>query len=98
VWTDYAGLAQMTYHKRLHQSRLGVVRLSRPLSSHLVRRTQELQAGLAEIYACGSGCVADRCDSDCVARTMAQIMDEFGVWLRGAEQRNAGSYAEIFAV
>lgn len=39
---------------------------------------QELQAALAEIYTCGSGYLADRCDSDCVARTMVQIMDEFG--------------------
>jgi hypothetical protein len=39
---------------------------------------QQLQAALAEIYTCGSGYLADRCDSDCVARTMVQIMDEFG--------------------
>jgi hypothetical protein len=39
---------------------------------------QQLQAALAEIYSCGSGYLADRCDSDCVARTMVQIMDEFG--------------------
>jgi hypothetical protein len=38
----------------------------------------ELHAALAEIYTCGSGYLADRCDSDCVARTMAQIMREFG--------------------
>ena len=42
------------------------------------RAAQELQAALAEIYACGSGYLADRCDSDCVARTMAQIVGEFG--------------------
>jgi hypothetical protein len=40
--------------------------------------TQELHAALAEIYTCGSGYLADRCDSDCVARTMMQIMGEFG--------------------
>ena len=42
------------------------------------RTPQELQAALAEIYTCGSGYLADRCDSDCVVRTMVQIMDEFG--------------------
>ncbi len=42
------------------------------------REAQKLQGALAEIYTCGSGYLADRCDSDCVARTMAQIMDEFG--------------------
>jgi len=39
---------------------------------------QKLQGALAEIYTCGSGYLADRCDSDCVARTMVQIMGEFG--------------------
>ncbi len=44
-----------------------------------VRRTvSELEAVLAEIYGCGSGYLAHRCDSDCVARTMTQIMGEFG--------------------
>lgn len=42
------------------------------------RTVQELEAVLAEIYTCGSGYLADRCDSDCVARTMVQIMGEFG--------------------
>ncbi|MDN5797060.1 MAG: hypothetical protein L0H79_15060 [Intrasporangium sp.] len=42
------------------------------------RAAQELEAALAEIYACGSGYLADRCDSDCVARTMSEIMGEFG--------------------
>ncbi|MEO8908595.1 MAG: hypothetical protein ABI310_11080 [Microbacteriaceae bacterium] len=42
------------------------------------RTAQQLQAVLAEIYTCGSGYLANRCDSDCVARTMVQIMDEFG--------------------
>lgn len=41
-------------------------------------RDQEFQAALAEIYTCGSGYLADRCDSDCVVRTMVQIMGEFG--------------------
>ncbi|WP_347352659.1 hypothetical protein [Intrasporangium sp.] len=39
---------------------------------------QELEGALAEIYTCGSGYLADRCDSDCVARTMTQIVGEFG--------------------
>ena len=43
-----------------------------------VSRAQELQAALAEIYTCGSGYLADRCDSDCVVRTMVQVMGEFG--------------------
>ena len=38
----------------------------------------ELRAALAEIYTCGTGYLADRCDADCVARTMAEIMREFG--------------------
>jgi hypothetical protein len=43
------------------------------------RRTAQLrEAVMAEIYTCGSGYLADRCDSACVARTMAQIMGEFG--------------------
>lgn len=49
-----------------------------PASASASRSAQELQAALAEIYTCGSGYLADRCDSDCVARTMAQIMGEFG--------------------
>ncbi|MEO7031923.1 MAG: hypothetical protein ABI351_11010 [Herbaspirillum sp.] len=39
---------------------------------------QELQGTLAELMACGSGYLAGRCDSACVARTMTQIVDEFG--------------------
>lgn len=39
---------------------------------------RELEAALAEIYGCGSGYLAHRCDSDCVARTMVQIMGELG--------------------
>lgn len=42
------------------------------------RSAQELQAALAEVYTCGSGYLAERCDADCVARTMTQIMGEFG--------------------
>lgn len=40
--------------------------------------SQELQAVLAEVYTCGSGYLANRCDSDCVVRTMTQIVREFG--------------------
>ena len=43
-----------------------------------VSRAQGLQTALAEIYTCGSGYLADRCDSDCVVRTMVQVMGEFG--------------------
>jgi uncharacterized protein YfaQ (DUF2300 family) len=49
-----------------------------PAPVSVSRAAQELQAALAEIYTCGSGYLADRCDCDCVARTMVQIMDEFG--------------------
>jgi len=49
-----------------------------PAPDSVTRSPGELQAALAEIYTCGSGYLADRCDSDCVARTMVQIMDEFG--------------------
>jgi hypothetical protein len=42
------------------------------------RTVDELHAVLTEVYTCGSGYLADRCDSDCVARTMAQIMGELG--------------------
>ena len=42
------------------------------------RAVPELEAALAEVYGCGSGYLAHRCDSDCVARTMVQIMGEFG--------------------
>jgi hypothetical protein len=49
-----------------------------PAPASVSRSAQELQAALAEIYTCGSGYLADRCDSDCVVRTMVQIMGEFG--------------------
>lgn len=42
------------------------------------RSAQQLQAALSEIYGCGSGYLAARCDAACVARTITQIMDEFG--------------------
>lgn len=37
----------------------------------------ELRAVLSEIYGCGSGYLAARCDSDCVVRTVVHIMSEF---------------------
>ncbi|HEU4857499.1 MAG TPA: hypothetical protein VFS86_09390 [Rhodanobacteraceae bacterium] len=37
-----------------------------------------LQNVLAELMACGSGFLAGRCDAACVARTMTQMVDEFG--------------------
>lgn len=43
-----------------------------------LRSPQELQAALSEVYGCGSGYLAARCDAACVARTMTQIMGEFG--------------------
>ena len=33
---------------------------------------------LAELAGCGSGYQAGRCDADCVARTMTQLVREFG--------------------
>lgn len=43
-----------------------------------VRAASELEAVLHEIYVCGSGYLAGRCDADCVARTITQIVGEFG--------------------
>jgi len=39
---------------------------------------QALQHVLAELMACGSGYLAGRCDAACVARTMTQMVREFG--------------------
>lgn len=36
-----------------------------------------LQGTIAELMACGSGYLAQRCDAACVARTMTQIVHEF---------------------
>lgn len=41
-------------------------------------RTQSLQEALAELMACGSGYLAGRCDAACVARTMTQMVREYG--------------------
>ncbi len=38
----------------------------------------QLQNVLAELMACGSGYLAGRCDAACVARTMTQMVHEFG--------------------
>ncbi len=38
---------------------------------------RELQEVLQEIAGCGSGFLADRCDADCVARTISYLVDEF---------------------
>lgn len=42
------------------------------------REAGELQNVLAELMTCGSGYLAHRCDAACVARTMTQMVDEFG--------------------
>lgn len=39
---------------------------------------QQLQNVLAELMGCGSGYLAGRCDAACVARTMTQMVHEFG--------------------
>jgi hypothetical protein len=39
---------------------------------------QALQGTLAELMACGSGYLASRCDAACVARTMTEMVREFG--------------------
>ena len=38
---------------------------------------QALHGTLAELMGCGSGYLAGRCDADCVARTMTQMVHEF---------------------
>lgn len=42
------------------------------------RAVRELEAALVEVYSCGSGYLADRCDAACVTRTMTQIVEDFG--------------------
>lgn len=51
-------------------------------SSEDIAEAEQLGAALREIHTCGSGYLADRCDADCVARTMTQIMAEFGALRR----------------
>ena len=40
--------------------------------------SRALQGTLAELMACGSGYLANRCDAACVARTMTEMVHEFG--------------------
>lgn len=42
------------------------------------RDAQALYGTLAELMTCGSGYLAGRCDGNCVARTMTQMVHEFG--------------------
>ena len=44
----------------------------------VTREARQLEGALAEIHTCGSGYLAQRCDSDCVARTIGRLLDEFG--------------------
>lgn len=39
---------------------------------------ERLQGVLAELMGCGSGYLAGRCDAACVARTMTEMVREFG--------------------
>lgn len=39
---------------------------------------RELDAVMKELYVCGSGYQAGRCEADCVARTMTAVMGQFG--------------------
>lgn len=41
-------------------------------------KAHALQEVLGELMACGSGYLAGRCDAACVARTMTQMVHEFG--------------------
>jgi hypothetical protein len=41
-------------------------------------RSAELFPVLQELIACGGGYLAGRCDAACVARTMTQLVTEFG--------------------
>lgn len=41
-------------------------------------QARELDAAVAEVHTCGSGYLAGRCDADCVARTMTQVVADFG--------------------
>lgn len=41
-------------------------------------RSAALYPVLQELVACGGGYLAGRCDADCVARTMTQLVSEYG--------------------
>lgn len=56
----------------------GTPAVGRSILDAAQQESHELQAVLAEVYTCGSGFRARRCDADCVARTMSQIVREFG--------------------
>lgn len=45
-----------------------------PIDSH----SAELFPVMQELLACGGGYLAGRCDAACVARTMTQLVGEFG--------------------
>lgn len=45
-----------------------------PIDQH----SAELFPVMQELLACGGGYLAGRCDADCVARTMTQLVGEFG--------------------
>lgn len=42
------------------------------------REAEEMQQVLGELMGCGSGFLAGRCDAACVARTMTEMVNEFG--------------------
>lgn len=42
-------------------------------------QTAALQNVLAELTGCGSGYLAGRCDAACVARTMTELVRQFGI-------------------
>jgi hypothetical protein len=45
----------------------------------------QLYPVLQELTACGGGFLAGRCDADCVARTMTQLVGEFAEFAESAE-------------
>lgn len=51
----------------------------------------ELYPVLQELTACGGGYLAGRCDADCVARTMTQLVGEFADF--AAESAESGETA-----
>lgn len=47
-------------------------------SSSTTPADPQLEMVMREIYGCGSGYLAGRCDGACVARTITMLVDEFG--------------------
>lgn len=41
-------------------------------------KEQDLDAVMKELYVCGTGYQAGRCEADCVERTMSHVMAQFG--------------------